>query len=105
MSMPSRRLRLHAVRPSTEVLEGRQLMAKVVSGVDIDGRRLRKGAGDSIVELVKSEGGSPPPELQVQLDRIGREGGTPLAVSRDNQVLGVVYLKDTIKEGMKARGR
>jgi K+-transporting ATPase ATPase B chain len=74
-----------------------------MSGVDIDGRRLRKGAGDSIVELVKSEGGSPPPELQVQLDRIGREGGTPLAVSRDNQVLGVVYLKDTIKEGMKAR--
>ncbi len=45
----------------------------------------------------------PPPELQAQLDRIGREGGTPLAVARDSQVLGVVYLKDTIKEGMKAR--
>jgi K+-transporting ATPase ATPase B chain len=74
-----------------------------MSGVDIDGRRLRKGAGDSIIELVSSEGGSPPPELQVQLDRIGREGGTPLAVARDNQVLGVVYLKDTIKEGMAAR--
>jgi K+-transporting ATPase ATPase B chain len=74
-----------------------------MSGVDIDGRRLRKGAGDSIIELVSSEGGSPPPELQVQLDRIANEGGTPLAVSRDNQVLGVVYLKDTIKEGMKAR--
>ena len=71
-----------------------------MSGVDIDGRRLRKGAGDSIIELVSSEGGSPPPELQVQLDRIANEGGTPLAVSRDNQVLGVVYLKDTIKEGM-----
>ena len=38
-----------------------------------------------------------------QLDRIGREGGTPLAVARDNQVLGVIYLKDTIKEGMTAR--
>jgi K+-transporting ATPase ATPase B chain len=74
-----------------------------MSGVDIDGRRLRKGAGDSIVELVKQEGGSPPPELQVQLDRIGREGGTPLAVARDNQVLGAIYLKDTIKEGMRAR--
>jgi K+-transporting ATPase ATPase B chain len=74
-----------------------------MSGVDVDGRRLRKGAGDSIVELVRSEGGSPPPELQAQLDRIGREGGTPLAVARDSQVLGVVYLKDTIKEGMKAR--
>src|SRR5580692_8954126 len=74
-----------------------------MSGVDIDGRRLRKGAGDAIVALVESEGGSPPPELQVQLDRIGNEGGTPLAVARDSQVLGVIYLKDTIKEGMAAR--
>src|SRR5271170_2803473 len=65
-----------------------------MSGVDIDGRRLRKGAGDAIIALVESEGGSPPPELQAQLDRIGNEGGTPLAVARDNQVLGVVYLKD-----------
>ena len=41
------------------------------------------------------------PSCRPQLDRIGREGGTPLAVARDNQVLGVIYLKDTIKEGMK----
>jgi K+-transporting ATPase ATPase B chain len=74
-----------------------------MSGVDFDGRRLRKGAGDAIISLVKREGGSPPPELEGQLDRIGREGGTPLAVSRDNQVLGVIYLKDTIKEGMRVR--
>jgi K+-transporting ATPase ATPase B chain len=74
-----------------------------MSGVDFDGQQLRKGAGDAIIELVKREGGSPPPELQVQLDRIGSEGGTPLAVSRDSQVLGVVYLKDTVKEGMKVR--
>src|SRR5277367_2204758 len=70
-----------------------------MSGVDIDGRRLRKGAGDAIIDLVRGEGGSPPPELQAELDRIGNEGGTPLAVSRDSQVLGVVYLKDTVKEG------
>ncbi|HWX44951.1 MAG TPA: potassium-transporting ATPase subunit KdpB, partial [Solirubrobacteraceae bacterium] len=74
-----------------------------MSGVDYDGQQLRKGAGDAIVEFVRKEGGSPPPELQAQLDRIGREGGTPLAVARDNQVLGVVYLKDTIKEGMRER--
>jgi K+-transporting ATPase ATPase B chain len=74
-----------------------------MSGVDFDGQQLRKGAGDAIIDLVKREGGSPPPELQAQLDRIGREGGTPLAVSRDSQVLGVIYLKDTIKEGMRVR--
>ncbi len=41
--------------------------------------------------------------MSEQLDRIGREGGTPLAVARDSQILGVIYLKDTIKEGMHAR--
>jgi K+-transporting ATPase ATPase B chain len=74
-----------------------------MSGIDYDGQQLRKGAGDAIIQLVSREGGSAPPQLQQQLDRIGREGGTPLAVARDAQVLGVVYLKDTIKEGMKAR--
>jgi K+-transporting ATPase ATPase B chain len=74
-----------------------------MSGVDLDGRRLRKGAGDAIIEFVGIEGGRPPAELQAVLDRIGREGGTPLAVARDSQVLGVIYLKDTIKEGMRER--
>jgi potassium-transporting ATPase ATP-binding subunit len=74
-----------------------------MSGVDLDGRQLRKGAGDSIVQWVRDEGGRPPAELQPVLDRIGREGGTPLAVARDSQVLGVIYLKDTIKEGMRER--
>jgi len=74
-----------------------------MSGVDLDGRRLRKGAGDAVIRFVTDEGGRPPAELQPVLDRIGREGGTPLAVARDEQVLGVVYLKDTIKEGMRER--
>jgi len=74
-----------------------------MSGVDFDGRRLRKGAGEEIVKFVEAEGGQAPPALGEQLDRIGREGGTPLAVARDSQILGVVYLKDTIKEGMKER--
>ncbi len=74
-----------------------------MSGVDFDGQQLRKGAGDSIIALVQREGGQAPPELQVALDRISGEGGTPLAVARDSQVLGVIYLKDTIKEGMGAR--
>jgi potassium-transporting ATPase ATP-binding subunit len=74
-----------------------------MSGVDWHGQQLRKGAGDSVIDFVRREGGEAPPELQVQLDRIGREGGTPLAVSRDSQLLGVIYLKDTIKEGMRER--
>jgi K+-transporting ATPase ATPase B chain len=74
-----------------------------MSGVDMDGHQLRKGAGDAIIAFAEQEGGQAPPELQVQLDRIGREGGTPLAVARDSQILGVIYLKDTIKEGMRER--
>ena len=74
-----------------------------MSGVDFDGRQLRKGAGDAIIEFVTAEGGRPPAELQHELDRIGREGGTPLAVARDSQIMGVIYLKDTIKEGMRER--
>jgi K+-transporting ATPase ATPase B chain len=74
-----------------------------MSGVNLDGRQLRKGAGDAVVGFVEDEGGRPPAELQPVLDRIGREGGTPLAVARDSQVLGVIYLKDTIKEGIRQR--
>ncbi len=74
-----------------------------MSGVDVNGQRLRKGAGDAIIDFVKAEGGTAPPALQEQLDRIGREGGTPLAVAQDSQVLGVIYLKDVVKDGMRHR--
>ncbi len=74
-----------------------------MSGVDVNGNQYRKGAGDAIIQFVEEQGGRPPAELQEKLDLIGREGGTPLAVCRDNHVLGVVYLKDIVKEGMSAR--
>jgi K+-transporting ATPase ATPase B chain len=74
-----------------------------MSGVDRDGYRLRKGAGDSIIDFVAAEGGQAPPELKSVVDRVASEGGTPLAVARDSQVLGVVYLKDVVKEGMRHR--
>jgi potassium-transporting ATPase ATP-binding subunit len=74
-----------------------------MSGVDVNGNQLRKGAGDAIIRLVESEGGTVPPQLKEELDRIGREGGTPLAVAKDSQVLGVIYLKDVVKEGMRQR--
>ena len=74
-----------------------------MSGVDFNGTRLRKGAADAVIALAQSEGGRVPDELRGTVDRIAREGGTPLAVARDSQILGVIYLKDTVKEGMKAR--
>jgi potassium-transporting ATPase ATP-binding subunit len=74
-----------------------------MSGVDMDGTLLRKGAADAIAAWVRGEGGTPPAELEGEVDRIAREGGTPLAVARNSQILGVIYLKDTVKEGMAAR--
>ena len=74
-----------------------------MSGVDMNGTMLRKGAADAIAAWVRAEGGTTPAELDGAVDRIAREGGTPLAVARNTQVLGVIYLKDTVKEGMASR--
>ena len=74
-----------------------------MSGVDLDGTRIRKGAGDAILAFVREGGGQAPPELTEEMETIAREGGTPLAVARDNKVLGVVHLKDVVKEGMSKR--
>ena len=74
-----------------------------MSGVDIDGRRLRKGATDAIAKFVKDAGGSVPSSLTEISDRISRNGGTPLAVADGPRVLGIVYLKDIVKGGMRER--
>jgi potassium-transporting ATPase ATP-binding subunit len=74
-----------------------------MSGVDLNGTRLRKGAGDAIIRWVGDEGGTPPAELNAVLDRVASAGSTPLAVARDAQVLGVIELKDVVKEGMAER--
>jgi potassium-transporting ATPase ATP-binding subunit len=74
-----------------------------MSGVDIDGRRLRKGATDAIAQFVKDAGGTLPPSLAEISDRISRNGGTPLAVADGRKVLGVVHLKDIVKGGMRER--
>jgi K+-transporting ATPase ATPase B chain len=74
-----------------------------MSGVDMDGRRLRKGATDAIVQFVKESGGKVPQSLVEISDRISRNGGTPLAVADGSRVLGVVHLKDIVKGGMKER--
>jgi K+-transporting ATPase ATPase B chain len=74
-----------------------------MSGVDIDGRMLRKGASNSIALFVKELGGVLPESYNEASDRISRNGGTPLAVADGPRALGIVYLKDIVKGGMKER--
>ncbi|HEY5904996.1 MAG TPA: potassium-transporting ATPase subunit KdpB [Actinomycetota bacterium] len=74
-----------------------------MSGVDLDGRSLRKGAADSIRHWVEEQGGSVSEEVDTIVAGISVQGGTPLTVAEGDQVLGVVYLKDIVKEGMRQR--
>ncbi|RYG37053.1 K(+)-transporting ATPase subunit B [bacterium] len=71
-----------------------------MSGVNLEGREIRKGAQDSIRNLV---GGKLPTEVQATVESISREGGTPLIVAEGRRVLGVIQLKDIVKGGMKQR--
>ena len=73
-----------------------------MSGVDIDGRRIRKGAADQVAKFVK-DNGTPPTDLKAIVERIARSGGTPLVVADASKVLGVIYLKDVVKEGIRER--
>ena len=74
-----------------------------MSGVDLNGTRIRKGAGDAIRRWVEADGGSVPPELEPIVDGIARSGGTPLVVATNAKTLGVVHLKDVVKEGLRER--
>ena len=74
-----------------------------MSGVDIDGRSLRKGAAGSIANFIKELGGTLPINFDEIADRISRAGGTPLAVADGDRALGIVHLKDIVKGGMKER--
>lgn len=75
-----------------------------MSGTDFqDGLKVRKGAVDAVKEYVKQYGGSIPSDIEEKSRTIASEGGTPLAVASGNQILGLIYLKDTVKAGMKER--
>jgi K+-transporting ATPase ATPase B chain len=74
-----------------------------MSGVDIDGRMLRKGASSAIANFVKELGATVPEGFTEESDRISRNGGTPLAVADGPRALGIIYLKDIVKGGMKER--
>jgi K+-transporting ATPase ATPase B chain len=72
-----------------------------MSGVDIEGHSIRKGAVESILIHVGKQGAAP--QLQAIVERISKAGGTPLAVARDKDILGVIYLKDIVKGGIRER--
>jgi K+-transporting ATPase ATPase B chain len=74
-----------------------------MSGIDYYGRRIRKGAAASVRAWVTDGGGTVPADLDAIVEAIAGNGGTPLVVADDNQVLGVIHLKDTVKEGMAER--
>jgi K+-transporting ATPase ATPase B chain len=78
-----------------------------MSGVDYEGHSIRKGAADSVRAWVLEQGGEVPEELSTIVDGISGQGGTPLVVASKNggapRALGVIYLKDTVKEGMRVR--
>ena len=72
-----------------------------MSGVDTEGRVIRKGASQAIAAHVESLGGSVPEEVRKEVERISQSGGTPLVVSDGPRILGVVHLKDIVKGGIK----
>jgi len=74
-----------------------------MSGVDVNGLRIRKGAADVIIAHVEKEGHRVPRGLQDAVDRISRSGGTPLVVSRNGEAVGVIHLKDVVKGGIRER--
>ena len=78
--------------------------ASKMSGVDlVDGTMIRKGAGDAIIQFVKENGGIIPEDLSNKIDQISKLGGTPLVVCVNNKIYGVIYLKDTVKPGLRER--
>jgi K+-transporting ATPase ATPase B chain len=74
-----------------------------MSGVDLDGREIRKGAVDAITKYLAQHGTVLPKEIQAAVETIARSGGTPLLVAENRRALGVIHLKDIVKGGMRER--
>lgn len=75
-----------------------------MSGVNLkDGTKIRKGAGEAIIQFVKENGGTIPKDLSNKIESISKLGGTPLVVCVNEKIYGVIYLKDTVKPGLPER--
>jgi K+-transporting ATPase ATPase B chain len=100
-------LRGRTVGGSADMHDGMHFVAFTaqtrMSGVDLDGTSIRKGAPDTMLALVQSAGQPVPPDLAPSVEAIARNGGTPLVVARNGQALGVIHLKDIVKGGIQER--
>jgi K+-transporting ATPase ATPase B chain len=74
-----------------------------MSGANLDGRQVRKGAADAVRAFIEGHGGGMPPQVLAEVDNAARRGSTPLVVAEDRRVLGVIELKDVVKGGIKDR--
>jgi K+-transporting ATPase ATPase B chain len=74
-----------------------------MSGVNLNGTKIRKGAADAVKAFIAENGGRTPTEVDTAVQQIAEQGGTPLVVARDNFALGVIHLKDIVKGGMNER--
>ena len=74
-----------------------------MSGIEWQNRSIRKGAADAVQRWVTDQGGQIPPDMTPVVERIANDGGTPLVVAEGNRALGVIHLKDTVKEGIAER--
>ena len=74
-----------------------------MSGIEMDGRSIRKGAVDAIAQYLEQHGSPMPPAVRTAVEKIARGGGTPLVVAENGSALGVVHLKDVVKGGMRER--
>lgn len=85
--------------------EGVEFSARTrMSGTNLPGgKEVRKGAVDAVKGFVRSRGGTIPDQLDAAYEKVSRLGGTPLAVCQDNDIYGVIYLKDVVKPGLKER--
>jgi K+-transporting ATPase ATPase B chain len=74
-----------------------------MSGVNLNGSMIRKGAADAVKTFIAENGGRAPGDIDSAVQRVSEQGGTPLVVAKDNFALGVVHLKDIVKGGMRER--
>ena len=74
-----------------------------MSGVNLDGRQIRKGAAESIAHYLEQNGSAMPQEVRASVERIASSGGTPLVVAENRRAMGVIHLKDVVKGGIRDR--